>query len=386
MAKFRYAILQNDLAETTTKTSGTHTEDLPESGILSELDVMMHMTPAYVNDTPLPPFIAIKKIEVLVNGSTVAKSLSGRQIKALMSYNKGPFSTAGWYHTSHAHNVYYHHFILYFGRFAGDTKYGLDLSKYANPQLKIEWDASQTSDSGATFDAAASPAVVWNIMCKLLDGVPVGFTDKYVQSRQINSWTVAASSEKPTEIPRGYPLFRVIVGARYKNVNWFDLINHIKLDFDNGKWLPIDMDYENVKAFQMSAFPGGCEIRQAYYGASGDDIDTQLMEINSHTSGGTDADHAATYYGFTTYGISSLLMYTEAGVAQGTASFIWIRDGGWGPMQTVCLPMSELLDGDEIAVNTTDFGRIDLKVETSASSGTSASTQVVAEYIKPNGE
>ena len=386
MAKFRYAILENDKAITAANTSGTETIDLPEDGILSDIDFMCRKALNYTDDTPLPLWAAIQKLEVLVDGSTVVKSIDGRQAKALCWYNKGPFDKLGWYQPSGSHNVYYHHFPLYFGRFAGDTKYGLDLGAYANPQLKVTWNMTTTTDHGVTYDAVTTPAFTYNVQAKVIDGQPAGFTNKYIQSRQIDDWATANSTEHNAEIPRGYDLRGVMIEGAYLNINWFDIINHVKLDFDNGKWVPIDMDYENVKACHISWWPEECAINQAYYGATGDGIDVQLMEVNGHSSGATDLDNATIAYGFTTYGASTLLKYTEAGVAQATASYIWLRDAGWGPMGTTYIPMAQLLDGGVEEVRTTDYGRIDLKIQTGSAAGTSAHTKVVAEYAKPNGQ
>jgi len=384
MARFRYSVLENDKAIAAATDSGTETIDLPERDILTELDVMARTTISYTNDIPTPIFVTIKKLEVLVDGSTVVKSLDGREAKALIWYNKGPFELAGWYHSSESHNVYYHHFPLYFGRFAGDTKFGLDLGAFSNPQLKITWDASQTSDHGVTYDANANPAFTYNVQAKLLEGSPPGFTNKYIQSREINSFTVAASTETNTEIPRGFPLRGVMIEGAYLNVDWFALTEHIKLDFDNGKWLPLDMDYENLKACQLSWFPRPVEIPQRVYAANGDTMDFQVMELNSITTAPTSLDYAAISTGNTTYGMSSINVFTEAGVNQTTGSTTWQKITGWGPMGTFYIPMNQLLDGATEAIDTTQFGRIDLKHQTGSGSGTSATIKVVAEYIKPN--
>jgi len=386
MSKFRYAVLENDKAIAAATDSGTETIDLPERGILTELDTMARTTISYTNDIPTPIFVTIKKLEVLVDGSTVVKSLNGREAKALIYYNDGPFSLAGWYHSSESHNVYYHHFPLYFGRKAGDTKYGLDLSAYANPQLKIEWDASQTSDHGVTYDANANPAFTYNIQAKILDGTPANFQNKYVQSREINSFTVAASTETGVEIPRGYPLKGLMVEGAYYNVDWFALTEHMKLDFDNGKWLPIDMDYENLKAAMLSWWPKVAAIEQRVYAANADTMDMQVMEMNSITTAPTSLDYSAISTGNTTYGMTDIIVNTEAGAAQTTGSTTWQRVAGWGPMGTFYIPMSQLLDGEQEAIETTDYGRIDLKHKTGSGSGTSATIKVVAEYLKPNGE
>ena len=124
MSKFRYAVLEKDKAKGTTVTSGTETIDLPEKDILSEVTLQARSLGAYSNDLITPMNVIIKKVELLVDGSTVVKSLTGTQIRALMWYNKGPFSITNDYWGEDNNNVRYQTFPLYLGRFAGDTKCG----------------------------------------------------------------------------------------------------------------------------------------------------------------------------------------------------------------------------------------------------------------------
>lgn len=386
MAKFRYAVLENDVAKSASLTSGTETIDLPEKGILSELILQARSTGAYVDNTYLPMYHILQKLEVLVDGSTVVKSLDGRQCRALMWYNNGPFGQAESYHAAGSSNKGYGQYILYFGNNANDTKMGLDLSRYANPQLKITWDAATTSRDGITYDAYASPAFTYNVMAKVFDGLPVGFQNKYVQSRQVDSWTVAASSEHATEIPRGYDLKGLMLGSRYTSVAWYDLINHVKLDFDNGKWLPLDMDYENLMAAFKCWFPQECQWGAWCDNANGDDFDTRVMQLN-----GMGYTAASSSIGAITWEVFEFPLYTMGkwqpdGTALSSKAQFHVNVRGWGPHQTFYIPMKQLLDGATDVVRTADYGRIDLKVETSASSGTSATSKVVAEYVKPNGQ
>lgn len=385
MAKFRYAVLANDKAETDSSTSGTVTIDLPERGILTEVNLMVRCAQTYTDNQTLPFHHAIKKIELLVDGSTVVKSLTGLQARALMAYRGGPFGITNDYLQGVNHNLYYHSFILYLGRFAGDTKYGLRLDAFSNPQLKFTYDLSTVTYDGVTYDSnTTDPTLTYNVMAKLLDGAPTGFTDKFIQSRQIDSWTVAASEEHNTEIPRGYPLFGLMLRAGYLDKYTFDFLNHVKLDFDNGKWLPIDMDYENLFALLRDIYPKPMSHSGYLRLANGDNFDAQFLHV---VGGGINvvAGNAATikipYLGLP-ISVVSCQDYTGAALTSQVQCNYNIL--GYGPHQTVYIPMSHLLDGEAISIPTTDYGRIDLKIETSSDSGSDAETSVVAEYVKPN--
>lgn len=385
MGRFRYAVIANDEAETSDQTSGVFVKDLPERGILNMLDVQMAYKKSTSDDRPLPDFLAITKIEVLVNGSQVVKSLTGRQVKALMWYNGGPFATKNWFWGAGGGTDSYSGFSLYFGRSAKDTKAGLDLSKYANPQLRITYALNVTSFDGNTYDAnSTDPAITFNVMAKILDGPPVGFLNKYVQSKELTSYTVAASTEKLVEIPRGQELFGILFGSRYKNVGWNSLIDKIKLDFDNGSWLPITMDHENIIAAFKEWFPDPVLVGHWSVGASSDDYDTCLMGIIAMASTGTGANVAAQSYDAHEMGLHDPVKYNFSGGAATGQEIGWQFQMGWGPHQTIYIPMRELVDGDKDSIDTNDFGRIDFAVTTGAGAGSSAISHVLAEYLIPN--
>lgn len=386
MPKFRYAVLENDKAIAAATTSGTETIDLPERGILTEVLFQYRFAPGGTqNNIIIPKHLVIKKIELLVDGSTVVKSLTGRQAVALMWYNDGPYAINNNYRGGNNTNKAYQLIPLYLGRFAGDTLYGLDLSKYSNPQLKVEWDVTQTSVDGVTYDAYTSPTFTYNIMAKVLDGKPAGFKDMYVQSREVDSWTVADSGEHGTEIPRGFPLKGVMLGSRYTQKTWYSMMDKIKLDFDNGKWLPIDMDYENIAQAMKSWFPKAVVHKTWESLANGNDFNTEVMQVTGFNCGNPTAANKFLIWQSFEYPIHTISVKTDDGTAVTAYAAMWISIEGWGPQQTIYIPMKALVDGDQEMIKTTDYGRIDFKV-TTASAGTSATSRVVAEYFKPNGE
>ena len=385
MARFRYAVLEKDKAKGTTVTSGTETIDLPERDILSELMVQCRSLGAYSDDMVVPMHVQVSKLELLVDGSTVVKSLTGTQVRALQWYNGGAFGLDDPNQSAHNENFRYTNFPLYLGRFAGDTKYGLDMSAYSNPQLKITWDVSTTSWDGLTFDAHTSPTFTYSAIAKMIDGRPAGFTNKYMQSREIDTWTNANSAEHATEIPRGFDLWGIMHRAAYYNIKPYDLLDHIKLDFDNGKWLPIDMDYGQFWQVYKSWFPKPCEAMRYCVFTHGDTFDTRLNWVTHFDANelGTTTEMTRITTGLR--GMTTISVTDHDGAAWGTAIGAWVRAVGWGPHQTMYIPMKQLTDGDMEVIPTTDSSRIDLKCTTGSAAGTSGTQHVVAEYLKPNG-
>ena len=386
MPKFRYAVLENDKALTSTTTSGTETIDLPERGILQTLNLCWRHQHTYTDNSMLPNVYAISKVEVLVNGSTVVKSLSGTQIRALQWYNGGPYGQLNDYDQAQSHNRYYHRFSLYFGRNMNDTKYGLDLSKYANPQMKITWDEATTTHDGVTYDVDSTPSVVYNVMAKVMDGAPAGFMNKYVQSRQINTWTFAASAETNTEIPRGYPLRGIMLRAGYKNKAYYDFWEKVVLDFDNGKYKPIDMDYENLVNLQLEAWPKPVVMGKYLYNADGDDVNSEMYYVVGSGHAASRSNMGEAKVPIIYWPISTVEIRDNTGGTQTAGGAMTYMSMGWGPMQTFYIPMKMLLDGSVESIPTADYGRIDLKTTSGSGASTSATGTVVAEYDVPNGE
>ncbi len=385
MSRFRYAVLENDKALASGTTSGTETIDLPERGILSEVIVQVRHKSVYVDNLTLPNYLAVTKIELLVDGSTVVKSLTARQAMALMWYNGGPYAINNNYQGGTNANKVYDMFPLYLGRFVGDTFYGLDLSAYANPQLRITWDVSQTAVDGLTYDAnTTDPSFTYNIMVKMLDNAPAGFVNKYVQSREINSYNPSASGETNTEIPRGFELKGIMFGSRYTQKTWYSAMDKVKLDFDNGSWLPIDMDYENIAQAFKSWFPRPVSVKRWVNLATGDDFDTNCMQISSFASDIPGGVAVRMVWQSMEFPIHTVTVHNYSGGQITSAQDAWVSIEGWGPMQTIYIPMKQLLDGESEAIDTKEFGRIDFKVTTSGYNA-SAISKVVAEYFKPNG-
>lgn len=386
MAKLRYAILEKDHAETSTADGGTITVDLPENGILSELTLQARALGAYSNDLCTPMYAILTKLEVLVDGSTVVKSLTGSEARALCWYNEGPFSLTNDYWGEDNNNVRYRSFPLYFGKKAGDTTCGLDLGKYSNPQMKITWDTSQTSYDGNTFDAHTDPTFTYSVIAKMFDGAPAGFTNRYVQSREIDTWTTTASTQHNTEIPRGYDLKGIMWRGGYNAINPEYTLENLLLDFDNGKWKPIDMDYAQLWEVFKSWYPQPCAVHQWIRGASGDDFDTQMLKVCGMAGNGAGALASDVTMTTGRSNMNDISFFDYAAAGQSTVSSAWMNVFGFGPHQTIYVPMNALVDGNQDYVKTTDYGRIDLKCTSGASSGTSGTQRIVAEYLKPNGQ
>ena len=59
---------------------------------------------------------------------------------------------------------------------------------------------------------------------------------------------------------------------------------------------------------------------------------------------------------------------------------------GQFPHQNMYIPFYKYAEDDEFGIDTTKYGRIDVKTTTGAGANTAADLQTLAEFVVPNGE
>ena len=156
MTRLRKQYITED--ETTT-TSGTKIYDLDFSHPLRALIISLQGKRYDKSDTNRPYLLeAITKIEV-VDGADVLYSCTGTETAAVQLYHTGkmPFLAISSNHVA-AYNR--NQVKILFGRDESDNKYGLDLTKYTNPQLKITHAFNLLMKH-----AVMIPVIMCNILC-----------------------------------------------------------------------------------------------------------------------------------------------------------------------------------------------------------------------------
>jgi len=377
MAKWQYSYLQRKKAES--GQTGTATYDLPEKDYLSALHVIAYRTTSTNTNGPLPVHVIIDKIEV-VDGGTVIQSLTGEQVKGLMYYRGGVINFPPTVETASTES--YDVFTLHFGLYPHDTKRMLDLSKLSNPQVKITWDASKTDHKGVSYDAISDPSMKFTVVAELYRGSPPGGVQGYVKSSQIYSWTQAASTTTEIEIPRGQPLIGLMINAGYAAKNFTDDVYELKLDLDNGAWVPFHFYADEVINMINTWYPQQVDL--AFQRDIKDDItfDTRVGYLSSlQAIAFTDVGKTVNWQSGTK-GIGTIGQFDTATPSEDTT---WRLTGfqirGHIPFHNYYIPMKALFDGSVWTLDTTQYSRIVLKVTSSSSASTSSTPSVVAEYL-----
>lgn len=218
-------------------TSGLDIIDLPNKGLLSGIELRVWGTCGSGGDKPdVWLHDRMTKLELVVNGSKVVKSLSGDQLLADMLHKRTPLGPHDFKNMSAASCEEFLHINL--GRHYHDLDFMLDLSKVNDPELRIEYDFTKTSQNGWTNGVAMSTAPSRSVICHLAretDIVPRG----YIKTSELYRFTGAASKKENMTIPRGPVYSNLYVQSRYKDQGIGYLLDKLELNLNNDALIPI---------------------------------------------------------------------------------------------------------------------------------------------------
>lgn len=276
-------------------TSGTLTVDLPKSALLSDLMIRFLATNGANPNKDNPIHDAVTKIELMIDGSTVIKSLTGKEARMLAFFNAKKMPQD--YDNELATDTQWMNFPIYLGRFPGDLKYGLDCGRYVNPQLKITWDTTLVGlDATSLYSTSVFP-VVDVLVTQLMEGA--GFPGGYIKSSRILTHTFSADGEeKRVEIPTGNVLRRLVLWCT-EDVGYYlqSRLAHVMVDLNVGVRQPFKMDIEELIALQRQLY-GLLTTQRAMELDSGDAArDTYLHETKYFDFQPINATHLS-YAGF----------------------------------------------------------------------------------------
>lgn len=387
MAHFEPREVLNETNIGVSTTSGVEVIPLAKTGTISQINLEAAAVVAWSTTPGLDLLDIITKVEVLGDGSRILKSYDARQIRALAYYHGMDMSSLGWYarHDTSGEKTWWT-YPLMFGRFPMDTKYMLNLDAYKDPTLRITWDATTTTLWAETVAVSGSPYMRFSVsdMC-YKDGSSE--SGAFIQSMEVEQWTTPASTRHTTEIPRGYPLVGILSGSRYSDKKQLDVQEKVELDFDNGKWKPLNHGYHELAMLNTMWYPELVKyhIRKDVCSAKAMDLCVGLCT----QFGGQGSNESTAFFGLQhegTWNIQDLNIYDNAAAAQTTAMTNDIYIAGRFPHQYMYFPMSFFAEDKGDAIPTAGYKRIDLHTTTGSSVSTSGILKTVCEYIVPNGQ
>lgn len=378
MAEVQYYYAQRKKAES--GQTGTVTYDLPESGTIPWIVVRAFSTPTASTDPALPLNDAITKIEI-VDGGTVIQSLSGNQVHALSMIRGNPVRSSTEVNDNAVEG--YDDFLILLGGTFNGRKYAPDFSKFTNPQIKITWDYSlTTTEFGMSCDADTSPAMKFTVLCKVVRGAH-DYSHGYVKSKEVKTWTQAASTETKVEIPRDGLLIGIGFEGGYDAKAFTDDLNEVKLSFDNGAWEPLHLYAEEIVKAQEEWFGRPFELSFA-----ADLVDAKELDLHMGyftfvagtciTSAGRSFEFQSTHNGIETVSLNDVA--TPTAIAAYETVFLYVK--GFLPYNMWYVPARVLLDGKGDTIDTNKYKRIDLFCTSGSSASTSSTPAIICEYLK----
>ncbi|GAH73016.1 unnamed protein product, partial [marine sediment metagenome] len=241
-------------ARALTGTSGVETVDLPESGILSSMDIRFDAIEDEATRNLIKGQIdCLTKIEVVHMGTQVIKSYTGRVARGIgfLDDQRIPFAQRGYAALGVSGYVYV---PINFGRRQRDTEYAIDLSRLIDPKLKITWDCTITDPyTGGGFHSTTPVAQLTVITHTVRDlAVP---PKGYIKTSQVKEYGIAASTIEDVKFPLGNPYRRIIIRPFEETAGTWGqsipkwLLSKIELDINDGEKKPVQMkdeDYVNA--------------------------------------------------------------------------------------------------------------------------------------------
>lgn len=360
--------------ETQPSDKSTKTLDLDLVDPVSALCFEFEATNGTTNNQNNPLTRAITKLEV-VDGSDVLASLSFEQAQALQFYKTGKQPELREDEGPSAASPI--GCMILFGRHLWDREFALDLTKFKNPQLKISWDLTNIRAVSPTT-AFATGTTKLSAWAKVMEGEAT--PGKFLSSKEIESWTGAASGDKRHELPidRIYRMLMLRTYLTQCDVN--ENITKIKLTCDTDKFIPLERYTKQFDA-EMAQLFGNVVVWKRYHATHNDTIWLPVNkepQIRITIPNGSLMGYAATY-GWCWSGEAQLLVCDTSGVAYGTDVRLDTLIEGHALHATLPIPLG-VLDEPDTWFDPTAYKKFEL-VTTEAGG---AANSIVAEQVRPN--
>ena len=238
--------------------TGTYTKDIAVSDPVSAFWMEFIGTNGATSNKDNFLNDVISKIEI-VNGSDVLFSLSLQEAQALEFYKtkRTPNIVASsWADGGQRERVY-----ILFGRDLWDTEYGMDFTRFANPQLKITTNIAKIRAAGAT--GFLSGYLKASIVAKVMEEAPTR-PAKFLQAKQIASWTSGTSGQKRVELPIDFPYRLAVVRGYVQQSDINEVFTNLKMTLDADTKVLFDRYVMELDAEALEQF-GQCLLKQDIY-------------------------------------------------------------------------------------------------------------------------
>jgi len=370
----RYLVETKDFVDLT----GQLTIDMPNKGLLSGIEIRTWGT---CGNSAADPDVwlhdRLTKIELVVNGSKVVKSLTGEQLLADMLYKRTPICSHDLKNMNNASCEEF--FYINLGRFYHDLEYMLDLSQVNDPELRFTFNFAATSQNGWTNGTAMTDAPNISAICHLLrdsDISPRG----YIKTSEIYRFTGAVSKKENMMVPRGPVYSNLYVQSWYKDQGIGYLLDKLELNINSDDIIPIRVGPTELAA-EVARQYGLHSIIEQFVATGGQAYPSPIEQgvLHNVRIGLVDAEASA----LDLWGNSSPipLRKTSDGVTPvvSQVNVQAVFTGIW-PFSVSPIPYFDPMD-ERTWINSGELGDLWLRFEGNASMGTNVTVKLLADEV-----
>lgn len=379
MPQIRWDYLQRKKAES--GQTGTVQYDLPRSGFMNELILTAYSTPTGANAPPNPLSDAITKLEI-VDGGHEIMALTANQVKALSmidghnplgSTEKNDNSVEG-----------FDHFMMPISGVFDGQKYAPDMGMFSNPQIRITWDYSfTTNEFGMTTEADTTPAMKFTLLAKMQNEAG-SLRHGYIRSRIVKEFTQATSTTNVIQLDTDENMIGFGVEAGYTALDFTEDVEEIKLDVNNGAWVPFHLKEDEIMQFQQQIFKKPFQYSWMTDVEDADELDAHMGYLLQLIAQGKGATNEPKAYSFeiTRKGVETMYVTdTRTPTACGTLEQTYLTAIGWAPFHMWYCPM-QAIQGDSDILPGDPKRDMDLELVSGSSASTSSTPDVIARYLR----
>lgn len=209
----------------------------------------------------------VTKIEI-VDGSEVLYSLTLTELEALSFYKMKKTPTlfpSEWDSGAQRHGVY-----LLFGRKLWDTRYGMDFTRFKNPQLKITWNlaAVRAVDAATAF---ATGTFKLTAIAKVMEEAVK--PSEYLMAKELLSFTSSATSgaEERKELVTDRVIRMLMTRHWVEGKDIDEITSDLKLTADADKYIAFNRKVIQLDAEALALF-GRAELKHDVHRAHGSTV------------------------------------------------------------------------------------------------------------------
>jgi len=364
----------------------TYIQELPESGVISRLDVKFAATNGATSNRGNTIQQVVSKIEIIANGSEVLYSATGQEIVRLAWLHSKKYPSSNL--DERGGEVQYMTFPIMFGRFLGDEEYGLDLARFTSVDIRITYDLEAVRATGATGFVSGS-TVLSIIAYRAPKGQAVA-PDKYIRTTEIKTFTSAASGVEIVELPIKYKYRGIGVYCYEAGVaDNVDIIS-VKLDLNKGERILFTSEWDHLQEENAKMYDINPQVKIVSFSSNDDTLETwtgTCLEVQVHSRQTADIAGDVFYHAKVDSISGGVLTFDCVAVdvtagaedltSDTTDRVIDILAKGIGVGNFVYIPTSLKADLTD-ALDSTQYDQIDLHLE---QGGAGATVGVVLEEI-----